>query len=165
MKLLKYLLLTACCTALVACGFQMRGSADLPESIQTIYIQGINPRNDFGLELRTALTRNGVRVLTEYEEGAALLTVLENNLERRVLSVNPVTAKVSEYELTLEVRFDLTDGQQNRLLQNEYFELQRDYLFDADQVLGREAEERLLLDEMYKQLSQTIIRRLSALDN
>lgn len=165
MKFLKYLLLTACCAALVACGFQLRGSADLPESIHTLYVQGINPRNDLGLAFRTALTRNGIHVISEYKEGAALLTVLENRLERRVLSVNPITAKVSEYELTLTVRLNLTDAQQNRLLQNEYYELQRDYIFDAEQVLGREAEERLLLDEMYKQLSQTIIRRFSALNN
>lgn len=165
MKSLKYLLISASCLALVACGFQLRGAADLPESIQTLYMQGINPRDTLGLELRRTLTRNGVRVVTEYEEGAALLTFLQNEFERRVLSVDPVTAKVSEYELILQVSITLTDAQQNKLLEQEYFEILRDYQFDPDQVLGIESEERLLRDEMYKQLSQTILRRLSALEN
>ena len=149
---------------LVACGFQLRGAADIPASIQTMYMQGINTRDGFGLQLKRTLTRNGIEVLSDYQEGAALMSFTTNRLQRRVMSVGVQTAKVSEYELILDVVFDLSDAQQNKLIENERLEARRDYQFDPQQVLGRDAEEELLRDEMYNQLSQAILRRLSALD-
>jgi len=58
----------------------------------------------------------------------------------------------------------LTDKQQNKLIDNESLEARRDYQFDQEQVLGRDGEERLLREEMDKQVSQAILRRLAALD-
>ena len=146
-----------------ACGFQLRGAADLPESIQTMHIQGISMREGLGLELKRTLRRNGINVIDDYSEGAAVLSFLKNRYERRVLSVGG-NAKVSEYELILEVTFQLTDKQQNKLIDNESLEARRDYQFDQEQVLGRDGEERLLREEMDKQVSQAILRRLAALD-
>ena len=120
-------------------------------------------RQGLGLELKRTLRRNGINVIDDYMEGAAVLSFLEHRYERRVLSVGG-NAKVSEYELILEVAFQLTDNQQNKLIDNERFEAQRDYQFDQEQVLGRDGEESLLREEMEKQISQAIVRRLSALD-
>ena len=161
---LKLSLIAMLAAMLMACGFQLRGAADLPASIQTMYMQGINIRDGFGLQLKRTLNRNGIEVLSEYQEGAALMTFTTNRLQRRVLSVGVQTAKVSEYELILDVVFDLSDADQNKLIENERFEARRDYQFDPQQVLGRDAEEELLRNEMYEQLSQAILRRLSALD-
>lgn len=161
---LKLSLIGVLSTLLIACGFQLRDSADLPESIQTLYMQGINIRDGFGLQLKRTLNRNGIEVLSEYQEDAALMSFTTNRLQRRVLSVGVQTAKVSEYELILDVVFDLSDADQNKLIENERFESRRDYQFDPQSVLGRDAEEELLRSEMYDQISQAILRRLSALD-
>lgn len=161
--MLKKLVIAVLCTMVAACGFQLRGAADLPESIQTMHIQGISMREGLGLELKRTLRRNGINVIDDYSEGAAVLSFLRNRYERRVLSVGG-NAKVSEYELILEVTFQLTDKQQNKLIDNESLEARRDYQFDQEQVLGRDGEERLLREEMDKQVSQAILRRLAALD-
>ncbi|MBN47598.1 MAG: hypothetical protein CMH23_14115 [Methylophaga sp.] len=161
--MLKKLVIAVLCTMMAACGFQLRGAADLPESIQTMHIQGISMREGLGLELKRTLRRNGINVIDDYSEGAAVLSFLKNRYERRVLSVGG-NAKVSEYELILEVTFQLTDKQQNKLIDNESLEARRDYQFDQEQVLGRDGEERLLREEMDKQVSQAILRRLAALD-
>lgn len=161
--MLKNLILAGLFTLIAACGFQLRDAAELPASIQTMHIQGINMRQGLGLELKRTLRRNGVNVIDDYSEGAAVLSFLKNQYERRVLSVGG-NAKVSEYELTLEITFQLTDNQQNKLIDNERFEARRDYQFDQEQVLGRDGEESLLREEMDKQISQAILRRLSALD-
>ncbi|HAO25608.1 MAG TPA: hypothetical protein DCQ49_11070 [Methylophaga sp.] len=159
--MLKKLVIAVLCTMVAACGFQLRGAADLPESIQTMHIQGISMREGLGLELKRTLRRNGINVIDDYSEGAAVLSFLKNRYERRVLSVGG-NAKVSEYELILEVTFQLTDKQQNKLIDNESLEARRDYQFDQEQVLGRDGEESLLREEMEKQISQAIVRRLSA---
>lgn len=161
--MLKKLIIAGLCMLIAACGFQLRGAADLPASIQTMHIQGISMRDGLGLELKRTLRRNGINVIDDYSEGAAVLSFLRNRYERRVLSVGG-NAKVSEYELILEVTFQLSDNQQNKVIDNESFEARRDYQFDQEQVLGRDGEERLLRDEMDKQVSQAILRRLSALD-
>jgi LPS-assembly lipoprotein len=161
---LKLSLIGVLTTLLIACGFQLRDSADVPESIQTLYMQGINIRDGFGLQLKRTLNRNGIELLSEYQDGAALMSFTNNRLQRRVLSVGVQTAKVSEYELILEVVFDLSDANQNKLIENERFESRRNYQFDPQSVLGRDAEEELLRSEMYDQISQAILRRLSALD-
>ena len=163
-KTLKLSLIGLLTTMLIACGFQLRGAADVPESIQTLYMQGINIRDGFGLQLKRTLERNGIEVLGEYQEGAALMSFTTNRLQRRVLSVGVQTAKISEYELILDVVFDLSDAEQNKLIEKERFEARRDYQFDPQSVLGRDAEEELLRDEMYDQVSQSIVRRLSVLD-
>lgn len=149
---------------LIACGFQLRDSADVPESIQTLYMQGINIRDGFGLQLKRTLNRNGIEVLSEYQEGAAFMSFTTNRLQRRVLSVGVQTAKVSEYELILDVVFDLSDADQNKLIENERFESRRNYQFDPQSVLSSDTEEELLRSEMYDQISQAILRRLSAMD-
>lgn len=161
--MLNKLIIAGLCLLIAACGFQLRGAADLPASIQTLHIQGISMRDGLGLELKRTLRRNGINVVDDYMEGAAVLTFLRNRYERLVLSVGG-NAKVSEYELILDVALQLTDSQQNKLIDNERFEARRDYQFDQEQVLGRDGEERLLRDEMDDQISQAILRRLAALD-
>lgn len=161
--MLKKLLVASLSLLIVACGFQLRGAAELPQSIQTMYIQGINMRQGLGIELKRTLRRNGINVIDDYAEGAAVLSFTSNHYERRVLSVGG-NAKVSEYELIQTVVFQLSDDQQNKLIENERFEARRDYQFDQEQALASDGEERLLREDMDKQLSQAILRRLSALD-
>ncbi len=36
--------------AITACGFHLRGSADLPMSLQTMYVQGVNMQQGLGTE-------------------------------------------------------------------------------------------------------------------
>ena len=67
--MLKKLVIAVLCTMVAACGFQLRGAADLPESIQTMHIQGISMREGLGLELKRTLRRNGINVINDYSEG------------------------------------------------------------------------------------------------
>lgn len=148
--------------AVTACGFELRGNADLPISLQTMYVQGINMQQGLGLELKRGLTRNGVTVLSDYQQGSAVLTVLDSKFERRVLSVGS-DAKVSEYELHGIVNFKVSDNEGNILNDSQQVEAQRDYQFDPNQILGKDEEERLLREQLNQQLVRSILRRLSVL--
>ncbi len=144
------------------CGFHLRGAADLPDSIKTLFIQGIDLYQTRGRALKTGLENNGVTVMSQYKAGHAVMTVTENVQERRVLSVG-ADAKVSEYELYGAMRFSISDGQGKALLSQQLVESQRDYQFDQNQVLSADEEERLLREQMDQQLVQAVLRRLSAL--
>lgn len=148
---------------LAGCGFQLRGEASVPDALKTLYIQGVNTQQDvFGLELKRALVRNGIRVVEEYEEGAALFTVLENRYQRHVLSVGS-DAKVREFELETWVVYQITDENGKVIGDKQRVEARRDYQFDRTQILAMDEQERVLRDDLNKQMVQSIIRRLSAM--
>lgn len=149
---------------LAGCGFQLRGVATVPDELKTLYIQGVNTRQDsFGRQLKRALQRNGIQVLDEYQEGAALFKVLENRYERNVLSVGD-DAKVREYELETWVVYQLVDPQGEPMGEQQRVEARRDYQFDRSQILAMDEQERVLREDLNNQMVQSIIRRLSALN-
>lgn len=149
--------------SVTACGFQLRGNASVPEAMKTMYVQGVDLRQDFfGLQLKRALTRNGITVLDSYQEGAAILTILENSYDRNVLSVG-TDAKVREYELESVVRFKVSDDKGQMIGEEQRVETRRDYQFDSDQVLAMDEQERVLREDLNKQLVQAVLRRLSAM--
>jgi LPS-assembly lipoprotein len=149
--------------SLAACGFQLRGSASVPEALKTLYIQGVNTQQDeFGIELKRALVRNGIRVVDDYEKGASLFTVLENRFERHVLSVGS-DAKVREYEIETWVVYQVSDENGELIGNKQRVEARRDYQFDRGQILAMDEQERVLRDDLNKQMVQSILRRLSAM--
>lgn len=147
---------------IMGCGFHLRGAVDLSDSLKTMHIQGVNLQRDIGLYLKRGLVSNGIIVVEQPQADSAILTIIENKFDRRVLSVGS-NAKVSEYELYALIRFSVLDAQGKTLADSEQVEAQRDYQFDEDEVLGRESEEALLRDQLNQELVQNILRRLAAI--
>jgi LPS-assembly lipoprotein len=147
--------------AIAGCGFQLRGVVPLPDSLKLMYVQGINVQQGLGLELKRGLKQNGIKVVDGYEKDSAILTVLENKFERRVLSVGN-NAKVSEYELYNTLKFKVTDGQGKLIVEPQQIEAIRDYQFDQTQVLSSDGQETILREQLNQQLVQSLLRRLSA---
>lgn len=140
----------------------MFGSGEIPDELELIYVQGVNLQRDLGLELRRSLTRNGFTVVDRYQEGAAVLSIVENNFERRVLSVS-ASGKVNEYELERHIVIQLVDANSTMLIDAERFDSRRELQFDPDEVIGIDEEQRVLEAQMNQQLVQSILRRLSVL--
>jgi LPS-assembly lipoprotein len=146
--------------AIAGCGFHLRGAVPLSDSLKLMYVQGINVQQDLGLTLKRGLQQNGVQVVDNYEKNSAVLTVLENKFERRILSVGN-NAKVSEFELYGVLKFKITDGQGKLLIEPQQLEAIRDYQFDQTQVLSSDREEAILREQLNEQLVQSLLRRLS----
>jgi LPS-assembly lipoprotein len=147
---------------IMGCGFHLRGAADLSDNLKVMHIEGLNLQRDIGLYLKRGLVSNGITVVDQPQADSAELKIIENQFDRRVLSVGS-NAKVSEYELYARIRFSVLDAQGKTLAEGQSVEAQRDYQFDEDEVLGRESEEALLRDQLNKELVQSLLRRLSAI--
>jgi LPS-assembly lipoprotein len=147
---------------IAGCGFQLRGNANLSEHLNVMFIQGISTKSGLGLEIKRTLQNNGVTVLSEYDKTASVFTLVENEIDRRVLSVGS-DAKASEYQLYQEVSFKVVDKQGELLSDVQTVKAQRDYRFNQDQVLGSENEQEFLTENLNKQLAQSIFRRLAAI--
>jgi LPS-assembly lipoprotein len=147
---------------LAACGFHLRGEAQLPAGMQRVAIEGADPLSPLGRDLRKALARSGADVLEAAEAGAAVLRIGNNRITTDVLSVGG-NARANEYMMRYNVEFDVISTAGVSLLPKQVIELSRDFTFDANQALGIAAEQDLLTQELQRDMVQAILRRLEAM--
>jgi LPS-assembly lipoprotein len=157
MRCLKLFLLAGFPVVFSACGFHMQGRVGLgPEFAQT-YVTGIGERDRFVVGLKDQLRVGGAALSGDIGAATAVVS-LSDDEGRRVLSVSS-DGEVSEYELfykmTIEVR-----GKEKVLLPSQTLVVTREVLFDENAVLGNEAEQDVLLDEMKQDMVRLVMLRL-----
>jgi len=143
------------------CGFHLRGIAPLPEGVNAVHVRA--PSTVLADEVSIFLEAGGARATESSEEADAVLNVSSEQFARRVLSVDPQTGKEREFELAYTVSFDLVGSDGKALLAGESLRLLRDFVFDADAVLGKSREEGVLRDEMRRDAAQQIVRRIASI--
>jgi LPS-assembly lipoprotein len=151
-------LLASAALAAAACGFQLRGQAQLP--FDTLYIPGANP---LVVELkRNVAAASQTRLVNSPDQAQAVLGFTQELRDKIILSFNS-QGRVSEYQLRYRVGFRVTDpkGAQVYLVTNEVM-LTRDVSYSDSQVLAKETEEELLYRDMQSDMVQQIMRRLVA---
>lgn len=154
------ILLTAVLTVLVSgCGFHLRGAVEYPPSMQRTFIDG-SLTSPVVRDLRLNLEASGVHVAETAQAAGATLRILAESFDRRVLSVQS-NAQVSEYELIYRVRFSVTRADGVVLLAPQEVQVNREYRYDPNQVLGATSEESILQQEMQRDVTQLILRRLA----
>ncbi len=141
--------------ALAGCGFALRGTVELP-GLETVRVTGAGAT--MREELAVFLREGGVQVAEGTADAELALT--DEQMERRVLSIDPNTGKPREYELAYSVDFQLIDAKGAPLVRRQSVNLVRDFVFDVDAVIGKSREEGVLRKEMRRDAVQQIIRRL-----
>ena len=148
--------------ALAGCGFHLRQEASLPASMKKVHIQIADPSSPLAKDLAKALPRSGTEVVETVEPGVAVMNINANAFSTDVLSVGG-NARATEYSLRYHVEFEVQDAAGTSLLPKQTIELSREFTFDASQALGVAAETDLLTQELQRDMTQTILRRLEAL--
>ena len=144
-----------------ACGFQLRGQADLPPQMAQTYIAGTAADEGIGLELALLLQASGVEVVATPEAASAVFNARHVANKRRVLSVSGA-AEVSEYELALLVTFSVQGRANDFTVEEQTITITRQYLHDPTSLLGISQEEADLVEEMQRDAARLIIFRLAA---
>jgi LPS-assembly lipoprotein len=146
-----------------SCGFHLRGS-------QTATVTGISSiaiTNTTASETASAVTvqleASGSTIVTVADKPEYYLQLSDQVINKSVLSVSPITGKVTEYQLTLTVNMSVTDANQTGLLTGQSIRVTRDYTFDDSAVLGSVADQHKIEQEMIQQAASQIVRRLGAL--
>lgn len=160
-SIVRFLLVTLMAAAVAACGFHLRGSVTLPTEMQQTYVSGLGPYDAFGREIRQALKGNGVTVVDAASDATAELRIIQNQVERRVLSVR-ATGKVQEYELLHKLVFSVVASDGRTLIDPQSLEVRRDYLYDPNDPLGKSGEQTAIQNEMRRDLLQLMMLRLQA---
>lgn len=140
---------------LAACGFQLRGLADL--AFQNLYIQG--PNLTISKNLKKLLAVNGVTIVSEQDKAELMLELLNESTEDRILSLSGA-GRVSEYELFYRVNFRMRDPANELWGPVQKLEERRDFSYDDTQLLAKQFEETRLYDDMRDDAVREIMRRL-----
>lgn len=143
--------------ALSACGFQLRGMADL--SFKSIYIQGGNL--SLKKDLIKQLKINGVQVLDSNEGAELILELINERNEKRILSLSG-GGLVREFELNYQVSFRTRFADNPTWSQVQTLQARRDFSYSDTAVLGKAEEEAGLNLDMRRDVTRELMRRLTA---
>jgi LPS-assembly lipoprotein len=141
---------------LAGCGFQLRGTADLP--FKTIAVPG---ETQLGEALQRSIDAGtNTKVVPQSENPQAILALLSEARDRLILSLN-AQGQVTEYELRYLVSFRVYSPKGLDYIPTSQIVLRRPITFN-DQVLAKEQEADLIYREMQQDMVQLIMRRLAA---
>jgi LPS-assembly lipoprotein len=142
------------------CGFALRGTASLPDALQTLYLESLDPGSDVEREMRRALQNNRITLLDNPLADTWRLGLGTEENTERALSVN-ANARAGEYELTMSLPFQLRQGSAIHL-GPETLVTSKVYLADPENAVAKNEEAQQIRREMRRELAQQIIRRLQA---
>jgi LPS-assembly lipoprotein len=146
------------CLLLTACGFQLRGSSDVP--FKTIYVPAAT--GGIGLELKRSIQAGtSAKVVDNAKQAEAVMEFTLEAREKEILSLT-ATGRVREFQLRYRVGFRVHNGKGLEFVPVNTVVLVRDITFNDSDVLAKEAEEQLLYRDMQNDMVQQILRRLAA---
>ena len=144
-------------TFLVACGFHLRGLADL--SFNKIYIK--NQSLSISKDINIALKSNGVKIVSDQEDAQLQVDMMNDGTEKRILSLGG-TGTVREFELFYRVNFRIKDSADGLWGPVQVVEGRRDFSYLDTELLAKSYEEALLYEDMRRDAVREILRRLVA---
>ncbi|HEY9268346.1 MAG TPA: LPS assembly lipoprotein LptE [Methylotenera sp.] len=144
--------------ALSACGFQLRGVADL--AFKTLYIQGgkLTISRDLARNLKT----NGVQVVQNAEDAELLLELLSESNQKRILSLSG-GGLVREFELIYLLNFRVREASSPTWGPVQTIRGRRDFSYSDSALLGKAEEEARLNADMRTDAIRELLRRLTAI--
>lgn len=163
-RLAAALWLLAAAALLQACGgWHLRGQAPAGEAgaLEGLAVH-VDAPSAFRRELGGIVAGSGGRVVADAAAADLRVQVGSPRTDRRVLSVDPESGRVREYELAYSLEYAAWRGDGTPVVAPQRVALRRDYVFDETQVLGAGQEEAVLLEEMRRDALQQVLRRLAA---
>lgn len=143
---------------LAACGFHLRGEANMP--FTTLYIEAANPGSLLISELRQNLEANHVELTSTADRAEVILNIAADIPEKQILTLGG-SGRVNEFQLRYRVSLRAYDKEQREWLPADELLLSRDFTYNDSQILAKESEEALLYQSMRTDMVQQIVRRLS----
>ena len=155
------LVTTSASLLLSACGWRLRGSLELPDSVSHISLQGVARYSELGIAIHSAFDGTNSKLVSDPGQAKAMLTILSNRADRRVIATDG-SGRASEYEVAYTLQFKLTDRAGAELIGEQTIRAKREYRFDPSNVLASDSELARLEKEMIRTGVQQMLRRIDA---
>ena len=146
---------------LTSCGFQLRGAYQLPAVMQTTFIESVQSNSELVRALKRSLKTSDIILLDEPSPEAAILTLGSEEKSKRTVSVD-AQGRAREYTLIYSVSFSVKAVEADFEMLEQTIRIERDFLFDTEDVLGKSREESQLYKEMQQDIVRLILLRLQS---
>lgn len=144
MRLVKGFFLALLLSVISACGFHLKGAANLPTSLQELTLS-LSKDEAFNNELKKQLKQAGAR-FNENNSGA-FLSVKYKVLPELSLAQSSSTG-LNIQQLKVQVEYSLKDGTGRWIAQQKLLTQTREFESDSDQLLAKNKEKQVLYHQM-----------------
>jgi LPS-assembly lipoprotein len=158
-KLLLSMLSLAAMLLLYACGFQLRGTANLP--YETLHVAAPNTSAVANEIRRSIAASSKTRVIENPKEAQATLHLLGEVREKVILSLSG-GGRVREFQLRYRLTYRVVDKNNRELRPTTQIQLYRDLSYNDADTLSKESEEALLYRDMQTDAVSQLLRQLQA---
>jgi LPS-assembly lipoprotein len=150
--------LIAIALVLAGCGFQLRGTAQVP--FNTLYIP--NAKTGIALELKRNIEAGTQAKVVDDAKGADAILELTSEAKEKIILSLTGTGRVREFRLRYSMIYRVHDGKGGEYVPKSTVQLTRDVTYNDAEILAKEAEEQLLFRDMQSDMVQQVLRRLSS---
>lgn len=162
-KIITTLIATTLLVSLVsACGWQLRGTTNLPDDLTSLYVSAEDAHGALITEVKQQLKAQKVTVATTASAAPYTLAILEEENDRRTAGVGS-DALTSAYEITLKAEYEIRAANGAVLAPATTATTTRTYNYSASNASSAAQEEAILLREMRRDIAQQMLRRLQTL--
>ena len=144
---------------LTACGYHLRGSIAMPESLKNLYV--FNASSALQSELNDVMKASKGHLASSPNEASLVVKIISEDIKTRVLSIGS-SGKSNESQLDYFLQFQFYDNQENQVMEEQRIEIAREYFNDQTAVLAKTNEEQILRKEIYKQAVRMLMLRAEA---
>jgi LPS-assembly lipoprotein len=141
---------------LSACGFHLRGLADIP--FKSIYVEG--NKNPISQDVIRALKNNGVEISKEVDKAEVALEIMNDTTVKRILSLGGGVGVVREFELLHVMTFRMRNTKNELWDAPQTIENRRDFSYNDSEILAKTYEETMLYENMRQDAIREVIRRI-----
>ncbi len=157
MRARRVLLLLIGSSVLSACGFELRGTPELPFS--RIALEGFGARSPLADELKRALSQSA-EVVAGSDRAQVVLHAVTDAREKSVVA-STSAGQVRELQLRVRLSFRLSTPAGAELIPATELLLTRDMSYSEDVALAKEYEEVQLYRAMQSDVVAQVMRRLA----
>lgn len=143
--------------ALAGCGFQLRGEAGA--GLRSVHVSAEKP-SVVAVEIRRQLSSGTTRLATKAKDAEMHIRILEETTDKTIQTLTGA-GRVYDYLLRVRVRFSATAAGGKEVVAPTEFELRRVITYSETAPLAKEAEERLLFDDMRADAASRVLRRVA----
>jgi len=144
-----------------ACGFQLRGTQALPNSLSSLNFKCANEKAwDLCRQLSREFQLHQIKLSDEAE-----MTLSISNVSKKQRSVSiDNDASTAEYDLIYSVRYKLIHTETQTLISSQVVEANQSYRHQSSALIAKEREQDEIQTKLNQKITNIIFRQLSVFD-
>lgn len=151
------LLLSLAVLVTAGCGFQLRGTTQIPTELQTLQISSGDPYGPLARSVRQQLRLNNVKIVENGNANIPVLKLMGSSSETETVSVfQDGKAAEKQLVLVLDAQIIMPDGTVYPL----NVRVERSFFDNPLEALAKDAEKDMIDQEMREQAASRLIRKL-----